>query len=232
MSYRAWILRVENSKFPQSKRLRPNFTITWILNFRAYWRSTQLLAGQPSKIRHELRIAERFNWLRKSAALALARSCESSIRSMFIRCRSKGISIFAVALVNCDENNIPRRCNGKSYILSAWTGFRFLRFPAYYFPARSLSLTYVHIHTHICSLFLSLFLLIQHSRGGTRCLLSSLVELELEVYAWCPSGGLGLYILSVSVLFLCLRLYYAMVHSGLSYPKYPICIRNNFTRAN
>lgn len=85
--------------------------------------------------------------------------------------------------------------------------------------AISFTLSHIHIYTytHIFSPSLSLFLLIQHSRGGTRCLLSSLVELELEVYAWCPSGGLRLYILSVSVLFLCLRLYYAMVHSGLTY---------------
>lgn len=48
-------------------------------------------------------------------------------RSVFIYCRSERISMFAVVLVNCDENNIPGCCNGNSYILSASTGFRFLR---------------------------------------------------------------------------------------------------------
>jgi len=79
------------------------------------------------------------------------------------------------------------------------------------------------------SLSLSLSLLVQHSRGSTRCLLLSLVELELEVYARSsPLGGLGLHILFVSILFLCLPIRHT-VWSGLSYPCYliRICIKYN-----
>jgi hypothetical protein len=122
--------------------------------------------------------------------------------AMFIYCGSEGISIFVVALVNCDENNIPHRCNGDSYILSAWTGFRFLRFPTIFLP-----------------------LLARHSRGCTRCLLSSLVELELKVYVRCNSpGGLRLYILSVSILFPCLFALRHTIRYGLSYVIWFACV--------
>lgn len=60
------------------------------------------------------------NRLRK---LAKARVRKRASGRLFIRRGGEEISIFAAALVNCDENNIPRRCE-RSYILSAdWFPF-------------------------------------------------------------------------------------------------------------
>lgn len=150
---------------------------------------------------------------------ARSRPCENtnSVQSMFIHCRSEGISIFAVALVNCDENNIPRRCNGESYILSAWTGFRFLRFPACYFP-RGLPLSF------------SLSFPPWFSTLGA--------ALDVCYRAWLSSNWkftLGarreasgcIFFLLLFFSCVCASVLRYTVHSGLS--KYPVCICINFT---
>lgn len=110
----------------------------------------------------------------------------ASTRSMFIYCRSEGISIFAVVSVNCDENNIPGCCNGNSYILSASTGFRFLRFLP---PLTS-------------PLYLSSYFYLSFSRFGTlgaafdvcyRAWLNSNWKFTLEAVCWGRQTPLAVY---------------------------------------
>lgn len=114
-------------------------------------------------------------------------------RLVFIYCKSEGISIFAVALVNCDENNIPDCCNGNSYILSASTGFRFLRsFP----PLIPLSFSLSNYLSNYLYLFLSLDLALsgRHSmfviepgwaRTGSLRLKQSVGRSPLAVNSFC-----------------------------------------------
>lgn len=105
--------------------------------------------------------------------------------------------------------------------------FSLLSIPRLLFPVRSLSLSFSLSHS--LTFLLSPSPLVQYSRGGTRCLLSSLVELELEVYARSsPPGGLGLYI-SVPILFLCSSILRHTVRFGLLYPSHSVCIYIKFT---
>lgn len=149
---------------------------------------------------------------------AVARSCEKT--SEHIQCLSTaGAKKFRF---------LPLRwwIAMKTTFQAAATATRIFCLPRLVFASSDLSPSfYLSIY-----LSLSLFLPIRHSRGDIRCLLSSLVELELKIYAWSLLGDLSPFDCVYSFCpyfflgFVFMVVWYT--GSGLSYPSYPI--RNNF----